>query len=912
MIVSEKCTLKQNVMDPESDYYKHLRVVDGEADGGYTFADSKQKYAFKSKSQIEFWKAYCTKVLLTSKNLGMFERVKDFPMLVLEFFMPSSDDSDTVIHRLVHTAQVSVRNSYSCTAYNTLCLVLKSGHKNGKFSLRLQFPFCHVDPLSYKAQWIPRITSGLKEVGFLDKMVERDVFDDLPMVGSNHEGLAPLKIDKIYQDVNPDMGIVKARELNVCFNLDAHPSFDGSGVKDQPDFDFCTYGPVYGSVSYFSMGDVVKKKEPVIEKKMVKDESRRSIAERMLGMIDLESRFDKEGYWLDVGSAISLEFGYKGLQLWIDLTKKSCKNKTTKPIFLGGKTPRLSSRSRQNTATTDRRIDELCNSAWPTIKSRNASVLTLAHYARIDSPIEYKAWHDKWVKAVMIDEMTDGTDFQIARAFHRMFWLEYMYVPSEKKNGKWYYFSEHRLFVDKEQLRVKLALMNSFKNEVLNVQSQLAAQAAAPNCPNVEQVNSIQKKLHAITLELERSGKVANVITAAKAIYSEWAPHNISDLFNSNKELTGMENGVIEAGSTHASFRAGKPEDYITYRTKVVFDDTFTEDHPDVQLLENWFSQLWPEPDLKSFMYKYFASHLRGGQRDKLFPVLTGKLGDNAKTTLIEFMETTFGEYIVKLSAAFLSEKEGNTGNASPHTYRVKNKRGVIFDEPDANRPFRTAVIKRWTGRDRQFMRGLFEDGEDVAINAKLTVVANEVPDFDVPDEPTKNRFLKIDMHTRYPKEGVPDTLEEQRRQRIYPRDENFSEKLPRLAPAFMWMLTRVYPSYISEKLVPPESVRLSTAQYWRDTDPYCQFQEERMATGEGSLSENELVNEYAVWYKSAFPGNKPPEKKKIKNAWDARLGKPIRGRYPGYIFKDPNAVITSQPAEEKLVMEAPEVDNVM
>jgi phage/plasmid-associated DNA primase len=612
----------------------------------------------------------------------------------------------------------------------------------------------------------------------------------------------------------------------------------------------------------------------------------------MLGMIDITSRFEEETYWLDVGAAIKKEFGYSGFGMWVTLTERSFEKKQIKPSFLGGKPARLSSRSSTRTSNNNKTIEDVCKNAWGHLNGRNITVSTLGFYARIDSPEKYKDWHTKWVKEIMVGGMLDGTDYQVAVAFYRMYWLEFIYAPGEgERNGKWYKFKDHHLQKDKEGLCIKLALMKDFKAEVLNLQAQFAALASNPSTPNPEQMNHHQKKLHVVSNNLEQGGKVDSVLRVARAVFGEYSPEKFTSLLNSNQDVSGVENGVIDAGSSHIIFRAGKPEDFIDFRMNVPYQNDLSMEHEDVKTLTNWFDQMWPEPDINSFMLRFFASFLRGGQREKIFPTLTG-VGDNAKTALVELFEKTMGDYVVKLSASVLSEKASNSGSASPQFFRLKNKRGIFLDEPEGNDKIKTGLAKRMVGRDSFYARALHENGEDIQMTGKVCLVTNDVPSFDRPDAAMKSRYAKIDMKTRYvAKEDAPAGHEEQKRLRIYPRDETFTDKLHRLAPAFLWLLVHIYPSYISQPLVIPKSIKESTIAYWNESDPFFQFVNENMKKDEtDSVKRNYLGKEFVTWYRVTYSMSKAPyEPEAIRKKLDEKLG-PVtkKGEYEGWRY-EPN-----------------------
>jgi phage/plasmid-associated DNA primase len=102
-------------------------------------------------------------------------------------------------------------------------------------------------------------------------------------------------------------------------------------------------------------------------------------------------------------------------------------------------------------------------------------------------------------------------------------------------------------------------------------------------------------------------------------------------------------------------------------------------------------------------------------------------------------------------------------------------------------------------------------------------MMVNTLPPIPGSDQAIRNRLKVIPFITVW-SENAPKTIEEQRRQRIYKLDKNFSEKLDDWAPAFLWLLFQYYNLYCKEGLEMSDEVKQATSDYWEETDEYLQY----------------------------------------------------------------------------------------
>ena len=64
----------------------------------------------------------------------------------------------------------------------------------------------------------------------------------------------------------------------------------------------------------------------------------------------------------------------------------------------------------------------------------------------------------------------------------------------------------------------------------------------------------------------------------------------------------------------------------------------------EINEINEFMSQLFPNPELRGYMWEHLASTLVGKNDDQTFNIYTGS-GANGKSKLVEFMSMVLGEY---------------------------------------------------------------------------------------------------------------------------------------------------------------------------------------------------------------------------------------------------------------------------
>ena len=182
-------------------------------------------------------------------------------------------------------------------------------------------------------------------------------------------------------------------------------------------------------------------------------------------------------------------------------------------------------------------------------------------------------------------------------------------------------------------------------------------------------------------------------------------------------------------------------------------------------------------------------------------------------------------------------------------------------------------MLKELTGNDSMYVRGLYKEGREVKPMFKLVLVCNKLPRLPCDDPATWNRIRVLEFESRFPKNAseVPKSFDEQIEKKVFPRDENMSEKLHYMKYAFMWMLTQEYKRLQNLKIrePDPEEVMKATLLYRENNDIFFQFVREKYVydpNDKDAVLTIALVYEmFKQWFRDSFPNLKVPTKNELK-----------------------------------------------
>ena len=381
------------------------------------------------------------------------------------------------------------------------------------------------------------------------------------------------------------------------------------------------------------------------------------------------------------------------------------------------------------------------------------------------------------------------------------------------------------------------------------------------------QIKAVNKML----CNLKQAPFKNNVMKEAMEVFYD---EKFASKLNSGKYLIAFNNGIYDLKKKE--FRPGKPEDYISMKMAVNYNEEFTEKSPKVLEVWDFLEKVFPDKSVREYFIDTSSDVFEGGNPYKIVQVWTGN-GNNGKSITQELFEKMLGKYSIKLPTSLLTGKRTQSSAACPELARAGNGvRWCVLQEPDKRDTLNIGILKELSGNDTFFARGLYKEGQEVTPMFKIAMICNKPPKVPFDDQATWNRIRVIPFEAVFSKQA-PDSYEEQLHQKTFPIDPKFSDKIPGLLEAFAWVLLDHRKKLI--KRVEPEKVRLATSEYRKQNDVYRQYIEECISEDKNAtISLLEVYTAFKEWHRDSLPNVTIPVKNDVREYFTNDWGIPEKG----------------------------------
>jgi phage/plasmid-associated DNA primase len=602
----------------------------------------------------------------------------------------------------------------------------------------------------------------------------------------------------------------------------------------------------------------------------------------LLPLLSLE-RYIREDYWLDIGRAIYTitDGSEEGFNLW------------------------ASSSLRSGVLNRDK-IE--CSKHYYSLRNTGININTIGWFARQDSRIEYDKWHTAWCGPALNNALS-LIDCEVAEAIHRVLWLDHSCTDAK---DSWRKFIGHKY----EHAKGALYLRRDINDIIIPIYRKMRVDSSQQSIRNDKDIN--QAEIDKYIMQLGKlTAKLGNntfrnslIATAQEKFYDK----DFEKYKDNNATKTGWKNGIIECCGNNAYFKPGKPQDYITMNTGIVFDAEMSWNHPLVLELMEWLGKVFVDEELLKYFLKVASSHLIGRNSDKLFSIWTGD-GNNSKSMVVKLFKATMGQYCVDFPISMLCKSFGNASGPSPELAQSKGAHTGIVAEPDADEELQAGKIKRFTGGDALFARMCCENGGSFEAFVKLIFMCNGIPNIPGVDNAVKERFQIIPFLSTWVKNADPNcTVQYERRE--FQMDPFFENRIPELSQAFAWVMVQFFNVYKEEGLKIPKIVIDCNVTHWKANDVYLNFMDDKVENVyinskeieenskikdsppikpvkdvKATISATDLYPVFLTWFKNNFPGQKPVPSAKFKTEMltKDRMGPQliIRNRWVGVSIKN-------------------------
>ena len=385
------------------------------------------------------------------------------------------------------------------------------------------------------------------------------------------------------------------------------------------------------------------------------------------------------------------------------------------------------------------------------------------------------------------------------------------------------------------------------------------------------------KKIMKIINSLKSAPFKNNIMKEAMEVF-------YNDKFNkkidANPYLIGFSNGVYDLKNN--IFREGRPSDYISMKMSVDYDQTIKNTDSEVSEVYDFLEKIFPDKSIRQYFLDVSSDIFVGGNPSKIVQFWSGE-GDNGKSITQILFEKMLGDYSIKLPTSLITGKRTQSSAASPELVRAGNGvRWVVLQEPDQKDFLNIGVLKELSGNDTFYARGLFKSGKEITPMFKIVLICNEPPKIPNGDKATWNRIRVIPFESTFC-DDAPKTFEEQLKQKRFPKDRHFADKIPSMVKAFAWILIN-HRKHITKR-IEPEKVKLATNAYRKRNDIYRQFVEESiMESHDSLLSITEVYTQFKEWFRDSLPGQSVPIKNDVKEYFSRLWGYAEKGwKWRGY-----------------------------
>jgi P4 family phage/plasmid primase-like protien len=241
-----------------------------------------------------------------------------------------------------------------------------------------------------------------------------------------------------------------------------------------------------------------------------------------------------------------------------------------------------------------------------------------------------------------------------------------------------------------------------------------------------------------------RAKTTKNIWKHAKLLFTE--DKKFTQKLDKMKSLFPIQgNQVVDLSTGQVSPRTR--ETPFTFESCVEYDGDL---HADTPIADQYFKSLVGDDDeLYEFLRLILGYCLTGETCGRKFFILHGPTASNGKTSLVKLLETLMGKTLfTTLDKKAITKTRGGGKTKA----RLQHARLAVASEFGSTDKLDQPFIKSWTGGDSLHL----DNGESFETHAKLCLVTNQLPVFDV-EQAMLDRIMVIPFPTRFVEQPSAD-----------------------------------------------------------------------------------------------------------------------------------------------------------
>ena len=481
----------------------------------------------------------------------------------------------------------------------------------------------------------------------------------------------------------------------------------------------------------------------------------------------------------------------------------------------------------------------------------------------------------------------DPREVDLARLAWHMF-KDYFRCASIK-HSQWYEFKDNRWQKNEQGTGLRRQLSDKMSRLYVNRCNEMMA-TIRENDPNKEEKStesliSEGNIYNCIALKLKNSSHKDAVMKECKEVFYD---NGFEEKLNgeSTKTLLCFKNGIYDFEKNE--FRKGIPEDYISKctGTRYIEIDRNNELHIEtINRCEDFMEKLFPNNELRRYMWDHLASCLLGTTHDQTFNIYNGAQGSNGKSKIREFMSIILGEYAGTVPITLITQKRKQLGGTSSEVAQLKGLRYACMDEPSEGDQINEGIMKQITGGDPLQARQLYQESFTFIPQFKLVCCTNHLFEIKSTDGGTWRRIRIVEFESTF-KETIQE-VSKNPEDHEYLGDQELGKKLIQWAPIMTSLLIEiaVKKKLWKNKVEKCDMVMKASKEFQEKSDYLSLFMKEKIVRGVSTdkISKTNIIETFKQWYNNMYPGDKVPGQQKLVDFLDKNLGKYKRQGWWGY-----------------------------
>ena len=513
---------------------------------------------------------------------------------------------------------------------------------------------------------------------------------------------------------------------------------------------------------------------------------------------------------------------------------------------------------------------------WCCFNTKNHEGLTrrsIMYWAKNCDLKQYEKVREETIDFYVEKTIKEGTEFDIAEVLYNMFKDRFICISI--KHNIWYEFINHRWSESDSGSSLRLVISTQLYDIYMR-KSEETWEYMHKLDPTSEKWTSTQKRLSKITSlcpRLKATNFKNNIMREARELFYDKDSVFMSTL-DSKNHLLCFNNGLIDF--EEKCFRKGQPDDNVSLCTEIDYIKLSSTKHKKmINEINDFMEKLFPEEELRNYIWDHLSSSLIGGNRDQTFNIYNG-CGSNGKSKLVELMSSCLGQYKASVPIQLITKDRIGVGNTSSEVAQLVGKRYAVMQEPTKGDKINEGIMKEITGGDPIQARALYKETITFVPQFKLVVCTNNLFNVNSNDDGTWRRIRICDFKSKFC--AQPDKKDKKNPYQ-FKIDKDLDVKLKKWTPIFMSML--VERAYKTNGLVENcDSVMASSSQYRNNQDYFSEFINEKIKYEAGNkLGETAIKQEFDQWYKLRY-NNKVPKGKDLFDYITKKYGEKVKGKW--------------------------------